>query len=539
MSGAEAPCARLKDPREPSRRAAARLEGASSACAAGSGVLRGHSRTARTPRRSLPRRLPYALACALSLSPIVALCGGGRSGAGPESAETVIPLARAQRTESPLPRATHAHGEGGGEALRTPAGRGGRGWKWPRWGNDRWLGERRRGAARHVTAPRAPGAESVGRGRAQPAGAAGARPSWAWGSDRVRARPPACPLRRPVLLTRALSRAEMPSATNGTMASSSGKAGPGGNEQAPAAAAAAPQASGGSITSVQTEAMKQILGVIDKKLRNLEKKKVLPYLLSPLPTLLPPGEVAGPSDSPLGPGQLSCGGSPYPAVSGDAGPAQRCPFPRPGRVSVPSPGRRAAAARVVPGVAPRGRPLEGSRRASRALQAFPLPLSGVPWPPPQAAPSADPARPRGADAALPRETAAEGGGRGVSLRCGPRAPSRRAPSGAAPSPFRLLFAAAGLSPVELQEGRRSRPSCGPAPRRQRFPCPLRRAEPRGRRAASPRAAHMEAGANMAAARPPKPPRRNCIVPAARTKPGRPSRRSSLRSALAPRESRVS
>ncbi|XP_071618644.1 caprin-1 isoform X4 [Heliangelus exortis] len=64
----------------------------------------------------------------------------------------------------------------------------------------------------------------------------------------------------------------MPSATNSTMASSSsGKAGPG-NEAAPAAAAA-PQATGGSITSVQTEAMKQILGVIDKKLRNLEKKK--------------------------------------------------------------------------------------------------------------------------------------------------------------------------------------------------------------------------------------------------------------------------
>ncbi|KAM9373009.1 caprin-1 isoform 1-T1 [Phaethornis superciliosus] len=64
----------------------------------------------------------------------------------------------------------------------------------------------------------------------------------------------------------------MPSATNSTMASSSsGKAGPG-NEAAPAAAAAQ-QATGGSITSVQTEAMKQILGVIDKKLRNLEKKK--------------------------------------------------------------------------------------------------------------------------------------------------------------------------------------------------------------------------------------------------------------------------
>ncbi|XP_074442486.1 caprin-1 isoform X4 [Larus michahellis] len=66
----------------------------------------------------------------------------------------------------------------------------------------------------------------------------------------------------------------MPSATNSTMASSSsGKAGPGGEAAPAAAAAAAPQASGGSITSVQTEAMKQILGVIDKKLRNLEKKK--------------------------------------------------------------------------------------------------------------------------------------------------------------------------------------------------------------------------------------------------------------------------
>ncbi|XP_066176532.1 caprin-1 isoform X3 [Sylvia atricapilla] len=66
----------------------------------------------------------------------------------------------------------------------------------------------------------------------------------------------------------------MPSATNSTMASStsgSGKAGPG-SEAAPAAAA--PQAAAGvNITTVQTEAMKQILGVIDKKLRNLEKKK--------------------------------------------------------------------------------------------------------------------------------------------------------------------------------------------------------------------------------------------------------------------------
>ncbi|XP_014734321.1 PREDICTED: caprin-1 isoform X3 [Sturnus vulgaris] len=56
-----------------------------------------------------------------------------------------------------------------------------------------------------------------------------------------------------------------------TTGSSTGKAGPG-SEAAPAAAA--PQAAAGvNITTVQTEAMKQILGVIDKKLRNLEKKK--------------------------------------------------------------------------------------------------------------------------------------------------------------------------------------------------------------------------------------------------------------------------
>ncbi|KAM6463345.1 caprin-1 isoform 6-T7 [Liasis olivaceus] len=64
----------------------------------------------------------------------------------------------------------------------------------------------------------------------------------------------------------------MPSATSSAMASSGSKAG---NEATVAAAAAASQAavSGGSTSSVQTEAMKQILGVIDKKLRNLEKKK--------------------------------------------------------------------------------------------------------------------------------------------------------------------------------------------------------------------------------------------------------------------------
>ncbi|XP_048339252.1 caprin-1 isoform X5 [Sphaerodactylus townsendi] len=64
----------------------------------------------------------------------------------------------------------------------------------------------------------------------------------------------------------------MPSATSSAMASSGGKA-----EKEAAAAppsqAVAAAVSGGGTSSVQTEAMKQILGVIDKKLRNLEKKK--------------------------------------------------------------------------------------------------------------------------------------------------------------------------------------------------------------------------------------------------------------------------
>ncbi|KAJ7396527.1 Caprin-1 [Pitangus sulphuratus] len=64
-------------------------------------------------------------------------------------------------------------------------------------------------------------------------------------------------------------------ASSTTSGGGAGKAAPG-SEAAPAVAAAgaAPQAAAGvNITTVQTEAMKQILGVIDKKLRNLEKKK--------------------------------------------------------------------------------------------------------------------------------------------------------------------------------------------------------------------------------------------------------------------------
>nr|XP_008115598.2 PREDICTED: caprin-1 isoform X4 [Anolis carolinensis] len=65
----------------------------------------------------------------------------------------------------------------------------------------------------------------------------------------------------------------MPSATpssSSTMASSSKAVS---SDVAAAAAATAAAATSGGTSSVQTEAMKQILGVIDKKLRNLEKKK--------------------------------------------------------------------------------------------------------------------------------------------------------------------------------------------------------------------------------------------------------------------------
>ncbi|XP_067318819.1 caprin-1 isoform X3 [Anolis sagrei] len=61
----------------------------------------------------------------------------------------------------------------------------------------------------------------------------------------------------------------MPSATT----SSSAMASKAVSDVAAAAAATAAAATSGGTNSVQTEAMKQILGVIDKKLRNLEKKK--------------------------------------------------------------------------------------------------------------------------------------------------------------------------------------------------------------------------------------------------------------------------
>lgn len=74
---------------------------------------------------------------------------------------------------------------------------------------------------------------------------------------------------------------KMPSATShsGSGSKSSGPpppSGSSGSEAAAGAGAAAPasQHPATGTGAVQTEAMKQILGVIDKKLRNLEKKKV-------------------------------------------------------------------------------------------------------------------------------------------------------------------------------------------------------------------------------------------------------------------------
>lgn len=184
----------------------------------------------------------------------------------------------------------------------------------------------------------------------------------------------------------------MPSATNSTMASSgSGKAGPGGNEQAPAAAASAPQASGGSITSVQTEAMKQILGVIDKKLRNLEKKKVL--LLSSCSPLKPavPIEVAGPSCSPPG-------GRRVPAAcrlrGHRAGRAPSVPRAEP-RAPGPAPGARSRSgcSRCRPQGPPAGRFQKGEQRSTglspSSFGGLPAPSAGRPFAGPRSAPRSE------------------------------------------------------------------------------------------------------------------------------------------------------
>lgn len=89
----------------------------------------------------------------------------------------------------------------------------------------------------------------------------------------------------------------MPSATShsGSGSKSSGPPPPSGTSGSEAAAGAAAPASQHPATgtgAVQTEAMKQILGVIDKKLRNLEKKKVRGCngeggLVAPAPRLAP------------------------------------------------------------------------------------------------------------------------------------------------------------------------------------------------------------------------------------------------------------
>ncbi|KAH0516705.1 Caprin-1 [Microtus ochrogaster] len=150
---------------------------------------------------------------------------------------------------------------------------------------------------------RCPGASGQGEGRAsgRPAGGSRACPRAPSCRRRAppppppRAQPPARPLRvlsrvspRPspdsLLLSfppaffSSLLGLKMPSATShsGSGSKSSGPpppSGPSGSEAAAGAAAPASQHPATGTGAVQTEAMKQILGVIDKKLRNLEKKK--------------------------------------------------------------------------------------------------------------------------------------------------------------------------------------------------------------------------------------------------------------------------
>lgn len=369
---------------------------------------------------------------------------------------------------------------------------------------------------RHVTtaAPRAPrqGGVALGGGASQGRARRGRCGSCARGRVRAPAGPrrPRSPRDAPAalsaLLSLSLSRppsfTEMPSATNSTMASSTtgsstGKAGPG-SEAAPAAAA--PQAAAGvNITTVQTEAMKQILGVIDKKLRNLEKKKVIPT--SPRTPL------------------------PNPGAHPPRPPPSAAPAPEPVRpVSLPLPcaGPSAEPSRIVPGVAPRGRLLEGSRRASAAPPVCPLPLPGFSC----LIPGRSPVAP-GPGPVIPR--LAEQSPEGSRLPTPPSSPLPGAPSAAplaSPSPsFRLLFPAAGPFPaapsreaaphIPARRGGRSAPGARGAGG-QRLRCPRCRAHGRG--AVTWRRPGLPGGAHCAARTKPGPPHPAPVSPLAFHRP---------------------
>lgn len=104
----------------------------------------------------------------------------------------------------------------------------------------------------------------------------------------------------------------MPSATShsGSGSKSSGPpppSGPSGSEAGAGAAAPAPQHPASGTGAVQTEAMKQILGVIDKKLRNLEKKKVPGVGRGGLATLRFAGSCVPVADRRLVPGKRAPG----------------------------------------------------------------------------------------------------------------------------------------------------------------------------------------------------------------------------------------
>lgn len=165
----------------------------------------------------------------------------------------------------------------------------------------------------------------------------------------------------------------MPSATShgGSGSRSSGPppaAGSGGEAGAGAGAAApAAQHPASGTGAVQTEAMKQILGVIDKKLRNLEKKKVrgVPAPGSPAPPA-PRGPESGPADVPSA-------DRPRPALGlGLGAPCRRLPEPRAAPSPAGAPGRQRPAAWPCAGAAPR--PAPSSLRGTSVAFGTPQPL---------------------------------------------------------------------------------------------------------------------------------------------------------------------
>lgn len=506
---------------------------------AGSGVLRGHSRAARTPRRSLPRRLALRAGVrAPALSPQSR--GGSRSSAGRRGRSRLRrPFLERERSALssslpppfPVPPGPLTHTvRRVARPLRTPAGRRRRrrgrvelgGWPlasaargWPVTWRPRvsppaggWAGARRQ--------------VRLGRERAH------ARPGRGEAAVCAPARPPACPLRRPVppvtrprsllpvSLSLSLSHRDALGYQQHYGEQQQRESGPGrwggpGSGGRPAGSGRQHHlgANRGHEADPGSDRQKAAQPGEEKGALSCPRRPRDDRFPSPPPPLAPrvgPGSMVARPPSPR-PGGPPLSGEPCPrrraawrnveppylisfplpcAGETAAGPLRRCP-PAPwarepaalhGLFPVSPPG--AARWKVPEGRAPFSRPFSPS-----PFGGPPTPSVGRSLPPPREPPGCTPPAPPGAAAAEGRGRR----GRGCRPPPAPRPPprSRRDPlGGAAPFPLPSAFcfprrglarprsrlAAGNGSPISLL----SPPPLHPTPRRQRSPFPPRRGE---------------------------------------------------------------